>query len=186
MLAAGVDIEEREGPGDSESQGLSPLQVVHTKDTRLSLWSSLSTGRFTVSALRAEGFRSWLQAPGGASFWRPFGGGRVLHELLWMGATTFRSIRQSRGDSWYPPCQGPKLGLPTSGPWSLHSESWSEEPSPQILLCSGSEAGSYLRLIDSCITQLKAQGPFRTCNESKEEEEILLIPPAAGQATRER
>jgi len=33
------------------------------------------------------------------------------------------------------------------------------------------EAGSYLRLIHSCITQLKAQGPFRTCNESKEEEE---------------
>ena len=35
---------------------------------------------------------------------------------------------------------------------------------------SGSDAGSYLRLIDSCITQLKAQGPFRNCNESKEEE----------------
>jgi len=33
------------------------------------------------------------------------------------------------------------------------------------------EAGSYLRLIHSCITQLKAQGPSRTCNESKEEEE---------------
>ena len=33
------------------------------------------------------------------------------------------------------------------------------------------EAGSYLRLIDSCITQLKAQGPSRTCNESKEDEE---------------
>ena len=30
---------------------------------------------------------------------------------------------------------------------------------------------TYLRLIDSCITQLKAQGPSRTCNESKEEEE---------------
>jgi len=29
---------------------------------------------------------------------------------------------------------------------------------------------SYLRLIDSCITQLKAQGPSRTCNESKEED----------------
>jgi hypothetical protein len=28
-----------------------------------------------------------------------------------------------------------------------------------------------LRLIDFCITQLKAQGPYRTCNESKEEEE---------------
>ena len=35
---------------------------------------------------------------------------------------------------------------------------------------SGSEEGSYLRLIDSCITQLKAQGLPRTCNESKEEE----------------
>jgi len=31
------------------------------------------------------------------------------------------------------------------------------------------ETGSYLRLIDSCITQLKAQGPSRTCNESKED-----------------
>jgi len=29
--------------------------------------------------------------------------------------------------------------------------------------------GSYLRLIDLCITQLKAQVPSRTCNESKEE-----------------
>ena len=38
-------------------------------------------------------------------------------------------------------------------------------------MCSGSEAGSYLRPIDTCITQLKAQGPSRTCNESKEEEE---------------
>ena len=38
-------------------------------------------------------------------------------------------------------------------------------------MCSGSEAGSYLRLIDSCIPQLKAQGPSRTSNESKEEEE---------------
>ena len=37
------------------------------------------------------------------------------------------------------------------------------------------EAGSYLRLIDSCITQLKAQGPSRTCNESKEEEEEASV-----------
>ena len=36
---------------------------------------------------------------------------------------------------------------------------------------SGSEAGAYLRLIDSCITQLTAQGPSRTCNESNDEEE---------------
>ena len=41
------------------------------------------------------------------------------------------------------------------------------------LMCSGSEAGSYLRLIASCITQLKAQRPSRTCNESKEEEEVF-------------
>ena len=38
---------------------------------------------------------------------------------------------------------------------------------------SGSETVAYLRLIDSCITQLKAQGPSRTCNESKEEEKHL-------------
>jgi len=31
-------------------------------------------------------------------------------------------------------------------------------------------AGAYLRLIYSCITQLKAQRPSRTCNESKEED----------------
>ena len=36
------------------------------------------------------------------------------------------------------------------------------------------EEGSYLRLIDSCITQLKAQGPSRTCNESKEDEEEVV------------
>jgi len=35
------------------------------------------------------------------------------------------------------------------------------------------EAGSYLRLIDFCITQLKAQGPSRTCNESKEEKKSM-------------
>jgi len=35
------------------------------------------------------------------------------------------------------------------------------------------KAGSYLRLIDSCFTQVKAQGPSRTCNESKEEEATL-------------
>ena len=35
-------------------------------------------------------------------------------------------------------------------------------------MCCGT---SYLRLIDSCITQIKAQGPSGTVNESKEEEE---------------
>ena len=45
--------------------------------------------------------------------------------------------------------------------------------------------GGQLRLIDSCITQLKAQGPSRTCNESKEgkeEEEVGVrtVPGAGG------
>ena len=41
-------------------------------------------------------------------------------------------------------------------------------------MCCGNEAGSYLRLVDSCITQLQAQGTSRTCNESKEEEEKAM------------
>ena len=39
-------------------------------------------------------------------------------------------------------------------------------------LCSGSEAGSFWRLIDSCITQLKVEGSWGACNESEEEEEV--------------
>ena len=41
-------------------------------------------------------------------------------------------------------------------------------------LYGGSEAGSYLRRIDSCITQRKAQGPCRTCSESNEEKRRAL------------
>ena len=32
-----------------------------------------------------------------------------------------------------------------------------------------------MRLIDSCITQLKAKGPSRTCNKSKEEEDERAV-----------
>ena len=39
-------------------------------------------------------------------------------------------------------------------------------------MCCGTEAGSYLRLIDSCITQLKAPGPSWSCNESTEQEGV--------------
>ena len=46
-------------------------------------------------------------------------------------------------------------------------------------MCSGSQAGSYLRLIDSCITQLEVQGPSRTCIESQEEEEVTRNESAA-------
>ena len=41
-------------------------------------------------------------------------------------------------------------------------------------MCCGNEAGSYLRLRESCNTQLKAQGPSKTCNQSKTEEEEHL------------
>ena len=44
---------------------------------------------------------------------------------------------------------------------------------------------SHLRLIDSCITQLKAQGPARTCNESREEEEVVARRVASPPPTHE-
>ena len=37
------------------------------------------------------------------------------------------------------------------------------------------EAGSYSRRIDSCTTQLKAQGPSRNFDASKDEEEDLVL-----------
>ena len=43
-------------------------------------------------------------------------------------------------------------------------------------------AGLYLRLIDSCITQLKALGRSRTCHESQEEEEATILSPKPEQA----
>ena len=36
-------------------------------------------------------------------------------------------------------------------------------------MCCGNEGSSHLRLKDSSITQLKARGPSRTCNERNEE-----------------
>jgi len=37
--------------------------------------------------------------------------------------------------------------------------------------CCGYRGGLVFKALDACITQLKAQGPSVTCNESKEEEE---------------
>ena len=45
-------------------------------------------------------------------------------------------------------------------------------------MCSGTEAGSYLRLIYCCITQLKAQGPVTRVNKKKRSNRLYR---AAGQ-----
>jgi len=47
-------------------------------------------------------------------------------------------------------------------PLYLYSPPWQRPPAARTL-------------IDSCITQLKAQEPSRTCNESKEEEEACTL-----------
>jgi len=71
--------------------------------------------------------------------------------------------------------------------WEAYSAQFKNNHFPEM--CCGSEAASYSRLIDSCITHLKAQGPSLSlrlkdlkdlkdlggCNESKEEEEDLLV-----------
>ena len=59
----------------------------------------------------------------------------------------------------------PVLDTPTPG---LDAEGEIALDDDESVMCSGSEAGSYLRLIDSCITQLKAHGPSRTCNEKND------------------
>jgi len=46
--------------------------------------------------------------------------------------------------------------------WGLEKKGWGADEKER--------GGSYLRLIDSCITQLKDQGPYRTCNESQKKE----------------
>ena len=71
------------------------------------------------------------------------------------------------GCRWSSPGRG-RVGRHSELRRSLLATEWIRSHLTQI--CSGSEAGSYLRLIDSCITQLNAQGSGN-CNESKEEEE---------------
>ena len=39
----------------------------------------------------------------------------------------------------------------------------------ETVVRAGTEAGSYLRRIHSCITQVKAQGPSRNLNEGEED-----------------
>ena len=78
----------------------------------------------------------------------------TAHRLLYHSTLGVRVIKKKK--------RMPKQGESSGS--SMHS-------SPCVAV---TEAGSYLRLIDSCITQIKAQGPSRTCNESKEEEGTRL------------
>ena len=60
----------------------------------------------------------------------------------------------------------------------IHQLNWYSSQSKNnhfAKMCCGNEAVSYSRLIDSCIAQRKAQGPSRTCDESKEEEERRVL-----------
>ena len=61
--------------------------------------------------------------------------------------------------------------------WSLWLQGFSNRRTRARGTCAD-KTGSYLRLIDSCITHLKAQRPSRTCNESKEEEPAPTQTPA--------
>ena len=69
-------------------------------------------------------------------------------------------------------------GLSGPSPWNLSSSSLFAPKADKA-------RHTYLRLIDFCITQLKAQGPSRTCDESKEEEEDTLGDVTGGYAPRQ-
>ena len=61
----------------------------------------------------------------------------------------------------------------------MHARRWSKAANQG---CVVTGTGSYFRLIDSSITQRKAQGPSWTCNESTEvEARATLVYPAARQ-----
>ena len=79
---------------------------------------------------------------------------RVPHS--WFRETTGYEPNRLRDTTGYEPNRRETTGY---GSFALHA------PIQSTHTC---KAGSYLSLIDSCITQLKAQGPPRTCNESKE------------------
>ena len=57
--------------------------------------------------------------------------------------------------------------------WLKRQEQFSVKPENRGVVVT--EAGSYLRLIDSCLTRLKAQGPSGPCNESQEKEVSLFL-----------
>jgi len=115
-----------------------------------------------------------------------FGGAAALAPLLVAAALpsdAFRHDPAKHGGAlgtnlWWGGCRvGPGCGRSTS-PVLLEMRQ-----QLQISICAvhrKSDSGTLhahgsLRLIDSCITQLKAQGPSRTCNESKEEEEETWV-----------
>ena len=87
------------------------------------------------------------------------------HNLAMDITTQFGLTRNFHGQILKEETKSPDWATPARPPW--HPK-WSTRAPPRE---TQPEVGSYLRLIASCITQLKAQGPPRACNESKEEEE---------------
>ena len=87
--------------------------------------------------------------------------------LVELEASAFTGLRVDRGTSLIRNRDGARPASRRRRPCCCTSPRPTGGPAP----APAKEAGSHLRLIDSCITQLKAQGNSRTCNESKEEEE---------------
>ena len=152
------------GKGNSNSHGARPVHLIIT----MIKW--FRTSRLSMLSLMRAGFPDSLRPPVD----------EIWEQLLYRNVQRFRAglVFKARG-----------LNRPFSRSFSPASERRGNNlevlkpdargfPRQPSTTCS--EAGSYLRLIYSCITQLKAQWPSRTCNESKEEEEEATPPLGCG------
>ena len=125
-------------------------------------------------------------------------GARPVHQIIWMvkwirtsrmairTLSLFMTLVYGAGwDGWGGQGSCRVVGTPwvSGGGFRIYRPiRWGGQGSCRVIgtpMCCGTEAGSYLRLIDSCITQPKAQGPSRTCNESNEEEALVRRPQPA-------
>ena len=145
------------GKGNSNSHGAKPVHAIISmikwiRTSRLSMNHSLSVARTFLSAglsLSAES-----SFPSGSSF--PPGGEAAVAAVLLPRATQGQVMDTTSGYEPRTEASGYRSRANTAHVRQSRTDSG---------------RGSFLRFIDSCITQLKAQGPSRTCNETKEEEE---------------
>ena len=133
---------------------------VIVKETSTDLWGCLQTDlKNTLSEMRVvQGFgtkarRRW----GFASSMNML---RLRSENVTTDSNALNSLQATLHPAFY----------------SLHPTPYTLHPTPYTLRPQF-PTGNPSRLIDSCITQLKAQGPSRTCNESKEEGNPSFSPP---------